>query len=51
MEKKIIEIQRKLYLEAAGGKSKLITYEGADHFFSHDSRFFEKLIQDISDFI
>lgn len=41
----------KLYLEAAGKKSKLINYEGADHFFSHDVRFFERVIEDIQTFV
>jgi fermentation-respiration switch protein FrsA (DUF1100 family) len=40
-----------IWLEAAGNKSKLLTYEGADHFFSHDNRFYDRLIEDISDFI
>lgn len=40
-----------IWLEAAGKDSKLLVYEGADHFFSHDNRFFDRVIEDISSFI
>lgn len=40
-----------IWLQSAGEGSKLIVYEGADHFFSHDNRFFERLIDDINSFI
>ncbi|KAI9016107.1 Alpha/Beta hydrolase protein [Hyaloraphidium curvatum] len=42
------------WLEASnkgnGGKSKLIVYEGADHFFSHDRRYMERFLSDMADF-
>lgn len=35
---------------ANGGKSKLIVYEGADHFFSHDIRYFQRFLKDMEEF-
>jgi fermentation-respiration switch protein FrsA (DUF1100 family) len=40
-----------IWLEAAGKSSKLILYEGGDHFFSHDKRFYNRIIEDIVEFI
>lgn len=37
--------------KAAAEKGKLIVYEGADHFFSHDTRYSERFLQDSWDFI
>ena len=40
----------KIWLEAVGTKSKLLTYEKGDHFFSHDVRFYDRLIEDVVKF-
>ena len=41
-----------IWLEAVGKEtSKLITYEKGDHFFSHDTRFYQRFINDIDEFI
>jgi fermentation-respiration switch protein FrsA (DUF1100 family) len=36
-----------IFLKAAGKKSKLLIYEEGDHFFSHDNRFIDRLVNDI----
>lgn len=39
----------KIWAESCDGK--LIVYEGADHFFSHDKRFLDKFMADVTEFI
>jgi hypothetical protein len=36
-----------IWVNSAGAGSKLIVYEEADHFYSHDKRFFDRLIKDV----
>jgi pimeloyl-ACP methyl ester carboxylesterase len=33
------------------GRSRRLVYEGGDHFFSHDDRFADRLVQDTLDFL
>lgn len=40
----------RVWLAAAGPRAQLITYEGGDHFFSHDSRFAQRLADDVAAF-
>jgi pimeloyl-ACP methyl ester carboxylesterase len=40
-----------IWLQTAAKGSKLVVYEGGDHFFSHDNRFIERLIEDMENFI
>ncbi|KAJ2986939.1 hypothetical protein HDV02_006434 [Globomyces sp. JEL0801] len=40
----------KVWLESSK-HGKLIVYEGTDHFFSHDDRYLDKLIQDLDEFL
>jgi pimeloyl-ACP methyl ester carboxylesterase len=39
-----------IWKSLAGGSSELIDYEGGDHFFSHDDRFMDRFIQELTTF-